>query len=111
MAFDEAFDTVTNSQITGADGSYINANWIFGQERIYTINNNDHEKIGLYVQVDDRISSSAATTPGTYIFNVCVCTSHCADDLEIPKMDSCSAPTATGMFYDDHVQKIYVTVP
>jgi len=103
MAFDEAFDTATNSHIE-ADGTYINDKWIFGKERKYTIDNNDHEKIGLFVQVDDRIKNSATTTPGTYIFNVCICTSPCAGD-------GCSTASATGMFYDSHVQKIYVTVP
>ncbi|MFO7711193.1 MAG: hypothetical protein R6V53_05505, partial [Candidatus Woesearchaeota archaeon] len=79
------------SEINNINKGYINTRWIYNSTETYEIDTNEYEVIGLQVKADPKISTTASTLPGTYIFDVNV--SH------------------QGRFYDGHIHKIYVVVP
>jgi hypothetical protein len=100
MTFSKAY-SANNSEITETSKNYINTHWIFASIGTYLAEPHSHVAVPIHVQSQGLINDNAAIIKGTYVFDVCVCTTHnpCSD---------CS-PSEPNL-YDGYVHKIYLEV-
>ena len=107
MKFTKAFDE-SGDEVTQAEPTYINKNWLFSSIPDISLGANEHAIIPLTVRVDSKMTEDGHPTQKgyTYVFNVCVQRDGVALVKDCANVDRSELSNLHG----DQVLKVYVQV-